>query len=56
MNSLRRLSFLWAVLLLCVSLLPTRVQADSIRVTKGDVEAILNAFTTGGRVIFFKHE
>jgi len=51
MNIIRRLSFLLAVLLLCVGLFPARVQADSIRVTKGDVEAILNAFTTGGLTI-----
>jgi hypothetical protein len=56
MNNLRRLSFLSAVLLLCVSLLPTRVQADSIRVTKGDVESILDAFTTGGRIILLTNE
>jgi len=56
MNKLRRLSFLSAVLLLSVGLLPTRVQADSIRVTKGDVEAILNAFTTGGRIILYTNE
>ncbi len=53
MNSFRRLSLLTAILLLGVSLLPTPVQADSIRVTKGDVESILYAFTTGGRVIVF---
>jgi len=41
------------VLFLVAALLPARVQADSIRVTKGDVESILYAFTTGGRIIIF---
>ena len=53
MNNLRRLSFLSTVLLLCVGLFPTRVQADSIRVTKGNVESILYASQTGGMTIIW---
>jgi hypothetical protein len=44
-------SVLLVVLLVAAAVLPYPVLADTGRITRGDVEAVLNAFTTGGREI-----
>lgn len=54
MNKTRLLKTFLVLSFLIVSLFPTVALADSDRVTKGDVEAMFNAFTTGGRIIFFQ--
>ncbi len=39
------------VMLILATVMPYSVQAKTNRITRGDVESVLNAFTTGGRVI-----
>lgn len=47
-----KISFvLLAVLLVVAAALPYPARADTTRITQGDVESVLDAFTTGGRVI-----
>lgn len=54
---MNRRSFLKSILAfvtLIAALLPNAAFADSNRVTEGDVEAMFNAFTTGGRTIVYQ--
>jgi len=51
MNMYRKLGWLVTILVLTAMLLPSPVQADAIHNTKGDMESILHAFTTGGRIV-----
>lgn len=51
MNIHRRFGWLFTIPLLAATLLPSPVQADSVRITQGDVESVLYAFTTGGRTV-----
>jgi hypothetical protein len=48
--------FKWAVMLICtaVVLFPVPAMAGPGRITRGDVEAVLEAFPTGGRVVLFQ--
>jgi hypothetical protein len=50
-NMNKRLRFAALVVALLAIGLPFPVQAASVRITKGDVEAVLHAFTTGGRTV-----
>lgn len=48
--------FKWVVMSICaaVVLFPGAVMAEPDRITRGDVEAVLEAFPTGGRVVLFQ--
>jgi len=47
-----KISFtIFSVMLIVATALPYSVRAGTDRITRGDVESVLNAFTTGGRVI-----
>lgn len=47
----RRLSMVVALLLLSLTLLPSAAQAGPDRITRGDVQAVLQGFMTGGRIV-----
>ena len=47
----RRLSLALSIVVLALALLPSAVLADSGRITKGDVQGVLQAFMTGGRTV-----
>jgi hypothetical protein len=40
-----------AILIVAAAALPYPVQADTVRITRGDVDSVLHAFTTGGRTV-----
>ncbi len=48
--------FKWVVMSICtaVVILPVAAMAEPGRITRGDVEAVLEAFPTGGRVVLFQ--
>jgi hypothetical protein len=48
--------FKWVVMIVCivVVLFPVPAMAETGRITRGDVEAVLEAFPTGGRVVLFQ--
>lgn len=47
----KRLGLVFSIVMLTLSLSPFAVQADSGRITEGDVQAVLQAFMTGGRTV-----